>query len=77
MGSVFHRHCSETLPTVSFGEGVYLVDSEGRYYLDGCGGAAVSNLGHNHPRIKAAIQAQLETIAYAHTGSSPVKAVKS
>ncbi|MFC5080317.1 Adenosylmethionine-8-amino-7-oxononanoate aminotransferase [Vibrio thalassae] len=68
MGSVFHRHCSETLPTVSFGEGVYLVDSEGRYYLDGCGGAAVSNLGHNHPRIKAAIQAQLETIAYAHTG---------
>lgn len=68
MGSVFHRHCAETLPTVSFGEGVYLIDSDGRYYLDGCGGAAVSNLGHNHQRIKAAIQAQLETIPYAHTG---------
>ncbi|PTC04872.1 aspartate aminotransferase family protein [Vibrio mediterranei] len=68
MGSVFHRHCSDTLPKVSFGEGVYLIDSEGRYYLDGCGGAAVSNLGHNHQRVKAAIQAQLETIPYAHTG---------
>ena len=32
------------------------------------GGAAVSNLGHNHPAIKRAITEQLERIPFAHTG---------
>ncbi|MGR5177374.1 aspartate aminotransferase family protein [Vibrio mediterranei] len=68
MSHVFHRNCSAQLPTVSRGEGVYLIDSEGKHYLDGCGGAAVSNLGHDHPNVKAAIKSQLEAIPYAHTG---------
>ncbi|HEV8340068.1 MAG TPA: acetylornithine transaminase [bacterium] len=40
------------------GEGVRLVDLEGRSYLDFVGGIAVSALGHAHPRLTAAIQAQ-------------------
>ncbi|UGA56116.1 aspartate aminotransferase family protein [Vibrio sp. VB16] len=68
MSHVFHRHCHTNLPHVSHGVGVYLYDNEGKQYLDGCGGAAVSNLGHSHPAIKEAIKHQLDTIPYAHTG---------
>ncbi len=42
----------------AYGEGVRLVDLEGRRYLDFVGGIAVSALGHAHPRLTAAIQAQ-------------------
>ncbi|MCX7946473.1 MAG: aspartate aminotransferase family protein [Hydrogenophilus sp.] len=40
------------------GEGVWLYDEEGRRYLDGVAGIAVSTLGHAHPRLVAAICAQ-------------------
>jgi adenosylmethionine-8-amino-7-oxononanoate aminotransferase len=68
MSHVFHRHCHSQLPTVVRGEGVYLYDDQGKSYLDGCGGAAVSNLGHNHAAVKQAIREQLEAIPFAHTG---------
>lgn len=49
------------------GEGCYLVDTTGRRYLDASGGAAVSCLGHSHPRVLAAIVAQLQTLPAVHT----------
>ena len=42
----------------SHGQGVWLYDLEGRRYLDFIGGIAVSVLGHAHPSLVAAIQAQ-------------------
>jgi adenosylmethionine-8-amino-7-oxononanoate aminotransferase len=68
MTHVFHRHCHTKLPTVSSGDGIYLFDTEGKKYLDGCGGAAVSNLGHSHPVVKEAIKNQIDAIPFAHTG---------
>ena len=68
MTHVFHRHCHAKLPSIASGEGVYLFDTEGKRYLDGCGGAAVSNLGHNHTAVKDAIKQQLDAIPFAHTG---------
>ncbi len=50
------------------GEGCYLYDASGKQYLDGSGGAAVSCLGHGDRTIIDAIKAQLDTLAYAHTG---------
>ena len=64
---VFHRHTRLDLPVAVRGEGIYLFDSEGKRYLDASGGAAVSCLGHGHPRVVAAIKRQLDEIAYAHT----------
>lgn len=49
------------------GEGAYLVDEAGKHYLDACGGAAVSCLGHSHPAVTEAIQAQVAKLPYAHT----------
>ena len=68
MTHVFHRSLSGSMPTVSHGEGVYVYDTGGREYLDGCGGAAVSCLGHSDGRVKRAIAGQLERIPFAHTG---------
>ena len=67
MTQVFHRHCHVKLPTITSGEGVYLFDKEGNKYLDGCGGAAVSNLGHSHAAVKKAIIEQIEAVPFAHT----------
>jgi acetylornithine aminotransferase len=40
------------------GEGVWLIDNEGRRYLDGVSGVAVTALGHAHPAVVRAIQEQ-------------------
>ena len=69
MSALFHRNLKAVLPTVVGGEGSYLIDSNGKRYLDACGGAAVSCLGHGRPDVFAAISRQLDTIAYAHTGA--------
>lgn len=64
---VFHRQLQQTPPRAVSGSGVYLYDAQGRQYLDACGGAAVSCLGHGHPDVLAAMHAQTDKLAYAHT----------
>lgn len=68
MTKVLHRHSLDAeFPIAVKGDGVYLVDSEGKRYLDGSGGAAVSCLGHGNERVRAAINAQIDTLEFAHT----------
>ncbi|MEO5735172.1 MAG: aspartate aminotransferase family protein [Rubrivivax sp.] len=57
----------QALPHAVAAEGIYIVDQEGRRYLDACGGAAVSSLGHGHPDVRAAMHQQIDAVAYAHT----------
>ncbi len=64
---VFPRHTQADLPLVTGGDGVYLIDEQGRRYLDACGGAAVSCLGHSNRHVIDAVKSQLDRIAYAHT----------
>jgi LysW-gamma-L-lysine/LysW-L-ornithine aminotransferase len=40
------------------GEGARLYDAEGRMFIDCVGGQGAANLGHGHPAVVAAIQAQ-------------------
>lgn len=65
---VFPRGASNDLPVAVGGEGCFLIDAAGKRYLDASGGAAVSCLGHGHPEVTAAVKAQLDEIAFAHTG---------
>lgn len=67
-GHVFGRTTKGQLPTAAAGDGCYLIDSTGKRYLDGSGGAAVSCLGHSDPDVRAALHAQLDRLAFAHTG---------
>ncbi|MBA3593951.1 MAG: aspartate aminotransferase family protein [Polaromonas sp.] len=64
---VFHRQLQHTPPVAVSGQGVHLTDAEGKKYIDASGGAAVSCLGHGHPDVLAAMHAQIDTLAYAHT----------
>src|SRR4030081_1772037 len=64
---VFHRHTQSDLPVAVRGEGLYIFDRDGKRYLDASGGAAVSCLGHGHPRVVEAIKRQVDQLAYAHT----------
>jgi len=65
---VFQRQIKSDMPVAVGGEGVYLIDSNGKRYLDASGGAAVSCLGHGDPDVIAAIKGQLDQVAFAHTG---------
>ena len=68
MSHVFPRHTASHPPIAERGNGIYLFDREGKKYLDGSGGAAVSCLGHSDQDVIAAIKAQVDTLAFAHTG---------
>ena len=67
MSHVFHRSLTASYPVAAGGDGPYLIDAEGKRYLDACGGAAVSCLGHSDAAVIAAVQQQIATMAYAHS----------
>lgn len=68
MSHVFPRHNLAHPPRAVRAKGVYFYDADGKRYLDGSGGAAVSCLGHGDPEIVQAVQDQMAELAYAHTG---------
>ncbi|RWB34081.1 MAG: aspartate aminotransferase family protein [Mesorhizobium sp.] len=67
MTHILHRQIHATLPVAIGGKGIELFDRDGRAYIDASGGAAVSCLGHSHPDVTAALHAQADKLAYAHT----------
>ena len=62
--SVFFRKLKWEYPVITHGKGCWLYDDAGRKYLDGCGGAFVSNLGHGLGEIGDAMAAQAKKVAY-------------
>ncbi len=64
---VLHRSIAHDYPSAVSGSGITIRDAQGRDYIDASGGAAVSCLGHGHPDVLAAMHAQLDKLAYAHT----------
>lgn len=67
MSTVFHRSPKQSLPIAVSGEGIEIIDSTGKRYIDACGGAAVSCLGHSNQRVIDAIKRQSQQLPYAHT----------
>lgn len=67
MSHVFHRHPDTDYPVAVAGDGPWVIDAQGRRYLDACGGAAVSCLGYSDPAVAAAIKDQVDSLAYAHS----------
>jgi adenosylmethionine-8-amino-7-oxononanoate aminotransferase len=58
------RHENFPLVPVATAEGSWLVDFDGKRYLDAVSSWWVNLLGHGHPRIKAAISNQLNTLEH-------------
>ena len=62
---LFQKHLAQTSPApvglhITKAEGNYLYDAEGNKYLDLIGGISVSNIGHGHPNVVAAIKEQVD-----------------
>lgn len=73
---VFHR-TPAPMPEAAAGDGCYLIDSTGKRYFD-AGGAAVSCLGHSDAHVAEVIKAQVDQLAFAHSGfftSAPAEAL--
>ncbi|HGG05259.1 MAG TPA: aspartate aminotransferase family protein [Aliiroseovarius sp.] len=74
---VFHRNPNVALAQVTRGHGCFLHDTDGKRYFD-AGDAAVSCLGHSDAHVTDAIKAQLDQVAFAHSGfltSGPAEAL--
>ena len=67
MSHLIHRNLRRPPPLAAGAQGIVVRDSRGNSYLDASGGAAVSSLGHAHPEVLAAMHAQIDKNAYAHT----------
>ncbi|NJO32463.1 MAG: aspartate aminotransferase family protein [Rhodospirillales bacterium] len=67
MTRILHRSIAHRYPVAESSRGLVIRDAEGKEYIDASGGAAVSCLGHSHPDVLAAMHAQLDKLAYAHT----------
>ncbi|MBV7537271.1 aspartate aminotransferase family protein [Duganella sp. sic0402] len=67
MSHLIHRDLRHPPPVAVHAAGIRITDQAGRSYLDASGGAAVSSLGHAHPDVLAAMHAQIDRNAYAHT----------
>jgi adenosylmethionine-8-amino-7-oxononanoate aminotransferase len=64
---LFSRNLRKQYPVAVRGEGSWIIDSEGRRYLDASGQAAVVSIGHGVPEIGRAMAEQSNRIAFAHT----------
>lgn len=62
--AVFFRKLRWEYPRITHGKGCWLHDDQGKTYLDACGGAFVSNLGHGVPEIGRAMADQASRLAY-------------
>ena len=68
MTHIIHRSLRHTPLVAASSRGIHIIDAQNKHYIDASGGAAVSCLGHAHPDVLAAMHAQIDKLAYAHTG---------
>lgn len=64
------------LPRIEHADGVWLVDTAGRRYIDGASGAAVSAIGHSHPHVVAAMREQAGRVTYVHRAAFTSEALE-
>ncbi|QOT16803.1 aspartate aminotransferase family protein [Paenarthrobacter sp. YJN-5] len=66
MSALLKQTLDKTYPVVTHGQGVYLYDSAGRQYLDGCSGAMTANIGHGVEEVAEAMKHQAGRVAFTY-----------
>ncbi len=64
---IFHRAPKKEWPRITHGEGMYLVDVEGRRYLDACAGVHVVSIGHGVQEVADAMSAQARKVCFTYS----------
>ncbi|RWN56403.1 MAG: aspartate aminotransferase family protein [Mesorhizobium sp.] len=68
MTSVFHRLPARRMPVAVAGDGMYIIDKDGKRYIDGyAGGACVSCHGHSQESVIEAVRDQIGKMAFFHS----------
>ncbi len=62
--NVFYRRLDRAFPLAAHAEGSWIVDAEGRRYLDASGGAVVANLGHDLAEVADAVAGEIRRLGY-------------
>jgi acetylornithine/N-succinyldiaminopimelate aminotransferase len=63
---IFLAHLGQTSPSpllleIVSAEGIYLYSADGKKYIDLISGVSVSNTGHRHPKVVAAVKEQVDS----------------
>ena len=66
MSNVIKPDLVKDYPVVSHGKGIYLYDTQGNRYLDGCSGALVANIGHGNVGIARVMREQAARVAFTY-----------
>ena len=66
MSHVFQRYMRKPYPVAVAGEGPYIIDRDGKRYLDAASGAGVSSLGYSDTAVADAIARQARQLAYVY-----------
>lgn len=64
---LFHRVIKDKWHKISHGQGVYLFDSDGKRYLDACGGVHVVSIGHAVGEVVEAMLEQASKVAFTYS----------
>lgn len=67
MSAFFPRNFNKKYPVIQSAKGVWITDTDGKTYLDGCSGAVVANLGFGVKEITDAVAEQVCRAPFAHT----------
>ena len=65
---LLYKGADITPPRVQSASGICLTLDSGQKILDATSGVGVAAIGHGNVQVKAAIVAQLDTVAYCHPG---------
>ena len=76
MSNIIHRSLRSVPRQASRAQGAYVYDTEGKAYLDGSGGAAVTSIGYSHSKVLAAMQKQMNEIAYVQYNKMHINAIE-
>jgi adenosylmethionine-8-amino-7-oxononanoate aminotransferase len=66
MSHVFQRYMRKPYPVAVAGDGPYIIDRDGKRYLDAASGAGVSSLGYSDAAVADAIARQARQLAYVY-----------
>ena len=64
--NIIHYHLKGDIPVVDFGEGIYLIDKDGRRYIDACSGPVAANIGQGIKEIADEMARQATRVAFAY-----------
>ncbi len=63
-------------PKITHGKGVYLYDTDGKEYIDGCGGMISNSLGHGREDMAKVIADQISSVAFVNRHAATTESIE-